>query len=61
MSTCPYCEQPIVLKARNSHKEQEVRREVTGIIKKEVMYACPHCDKVLGFGFFIGGLLTGRP
>jgi hypothetical protein len=31
------------------------------VVKKEVMYSCPHCDAVLGFGFFIGGLLTGRP
>jgi hypothetical protein len=38
-----------------------VRREVVGKIKKEVMYVCPHCDCVLGFAFFFGGLLTGRP
>jgi hypothetical protein len=30
-------------------------------VKKEIMYSCPHCDAVLGFGFFIGGLLTHRP
>ena len=38
-----------------------VEREVSGLIKKEIMYSCPHCDSILGFGFFIGGLLTQRP
>jgi hypothetical protein len=40
---------------------EEVEREVLGVIKKEIMYSCPHCDSILGFGFFFGGLLTGRP
>jgi hypothetical protein len=40
---------------------EEVNRETEGFIKKEIMYSCPHCDSILGFGFFIGGLLTGRP
>jgi hypothetical protein len=60
MAKCPYCEKQIVLKAAGS-KEHEVRREVKGSVKKEIMYSCPHCDKVLGFGFFLGGILTGRP
>jgi len=30
-------------------------------VKKEIMYSCPHCDSILGFGFFFGGLLTHRP
>jgi len=60
MAKCPYCDKPVVLNARGS-KEHEVRKEVKGSIKKETMYSCPHCDKVLGFGFFLGGLLTGRP
>ena len=60
MAKCPYCEKPVVLNTRGS-KEQEVRKEVKGSVKKEIMYSCPHCDKVLGFGFFLGGLLTGRP
>ena len=38
-----------------------VHRETEGFIKKEIMYSCPHCDSILGFGFFLGGLLTGRP
>jgi hypothetical protein len=38
-----------------------VNREVKGRLKKEVMYSCPHCNAILGFGFFFGGLLTGRP
>ncbi|MCX7001050.1 MAG: hypothetical protein NT106_12275 [Candidatus Sumerlaeota bacterium] len=61
MAKCPYCEKPVVLKASGSEKENEVRKETKGMIKKEVMYSCPHCDKVLGFGFFLGGMITGRP
>jgi hypothetical protein len=34
---------------------------VVGTVKKEIMYSCPHCGCVLGFAFFIGGMLTGRP
>jgi len=61
MAMCPYCEKPVVLKASGSEKKNEVRKETKGTIKKEVMYSCPHCDKVLGFGFFLGGMITGRP
>ncbi len=61
MPKCPYCEKPIALKAKPADRSQEIRRQVTGTVKKEVMYSCPHCDRVLGFGFFMGGLFTGRP
>ena len=61
MAKCPYCDQPVSLEAGGSEKKNEVRRETKGTIKKEVMYSCPHCDKVLGFAFFFGGALTGRP
>ena len=61
MAKCPHCEKPVVLKANTSSKQQEVLKEVSGTVKKEIMYSCPHCDKVLGFGYFMGGLLTGRP
>lgn len=40
---------------------ETVEREVSGLVKKEIMYSCPHCDSILGFGFFLGGLLTNRP
>ena len=40
---------------------EEVHKEVSGVVKKEIMYSCPHCEAILGFGFFVGGLLTGRP
>lgn len=53
MAKCPYCEKDISL--------ENVGKEVEGTIKKEVMYFCPHCKTVLGFSFFIGGALTGRP
>ncbi len=53
MAKCPHCEKEVDL--------ANVRREVQGAIKKEVMYSCPHCNSVLGFAFFFGGVLTGRP
>lgn len=61
MAKCPYCDKPVSLNASGSEKTNEVCRESKGIVKKEVMYSCPHCGKVLGFGFFLGGLLTRRP
>lgn len=61
MATCPYCEKPVVLNAGGTDKQNEIRKETKGFIKKEVMYWCPHCDRVLGFGFFLGGLYTRRP
>jgi len=53
MAKCPHCEQHVDL--------DNVQREVEGSIKKEILYSCPYCQKVLGCGFFFGGLLTGRP
>ncbi len=64
MAKCPYCKQAVDLsetKRQSADVTEEVHREVKGTVKKEIMYSCPHCDCVLGFGFFIGGLLTGRP
>jgi sarcosine oxidase delta subunit len=66
MPKCPYCKQVVTLeKTRRDTAEvalpEEIQREVSGVFKKEIMYSCPHCDSILGFGFFIGGLLTGRP
>ena len=61
MPKCPYCEQPITLEATKKDSHEEVKKEVEGLIKREVMYSCPHCDKVLGFAFFFGGHVTGRP
>ena len=58
MAKCPYCEKTVTLK---KGEQNQVRREIEGAIKKEVMYSCPHCEKVIGVGFFIGGWLTGRP
>ncbi len=57
MAICPYCQKTVTLK----DSENEVKKEVKGSAKKEVMYSCPHCNKVLGFAFFLGGVLTGRP
>jgi hypothetical protein len=64
MAICPYCKQVIELeKARRESVEvgEEVHKDVAGLIKKEVMYSCPHCECILGFGFFLGGVLTQRP
>jgi len=66
MAKCPYCKQVVTLdKTKRESAElsipEAVAKEVAGSVKKEIMYSCPHCDAVLGFGFFLGGLLTGRP
>ncbi len=61
MAKCPYCERSVRLEDTGRETADEVHKDVEGLVKKEVMYSCPHCDKVLGFAFFIGGLATGRP
>ena len=65
MPKCPHCKESITVKSVQRHQDsdesEEVNREVYGTFTKEVMYSCPHCDCVLGFSFFIGGALTGRP
>ena len=51
MAKCPYCGNGVVLKAETvADAALEVRKEMVGLIRKEVMYSCPHCDAVLGFG-----------
>ena len=66
MPKCPYCKQVVTLEKTQRESSdvsvpEGVEREVAGLIKKEIMYSCPHCESILGFGFFIGGLLTHRP
>lgn len=61
MAKCPYCRKEVTLHATRRDERNEVEKDVDGAVKKEVMYSCPHCDCVLGFAFFIGGLATGRP
>jgi hypothetical protein len=64
MAKCPHCKQPVTLekaKRETGDLPEEIHKEVVGFIKKEIMYSCPHCDAVLGFSFFFGGLATGRP
>lgn len=58
MAICPYCEMHVTL---NGNGRDRVVAESTGALKKETMYSCPHCNKVLGFAFFFGGFATGRP
>jgi phage terminase large subunit GpA-like protein len=61
MPLCPHCEKAVTLESTKKDSRDEVKKEVEGFIKREVMYSCPHCDKVLGFAFFFGGRATGRP
>ena len=64
MPKCPYCKKEVTLEKTKRDAVlmgDEIHKEVEGIVKKEIMYSCPHCDSILGFGFFFGGLLTGRP
>ncbi len=64
VAKCPYCKTVVALaetKTETASVREQVHKEVEGILKKEIMYSCPHCDSVLGFGFYFGGLLTGRP
>jgi len=62
MAKCPHCNKLVTLSEKTGTSDSRpVRKEIVGKVKKEVMYSCPHCDAVLGFGFFVGGLLTGRP
>jgi len=61
MAKCPYCEEDVELGSARKDSADEPQKDVEGLVKKEIMYSCPHCDKILGFAFFFGGLLTGRP
>jgi hypothetical protein len=64
MAKCPQCKETVTLERTRkevANASDDVHKDVVGMVKKEVMYSCPHCDVVLGFGFYIGGLLTGRP
>ena len=63
MAKCPHCNKPVSLDTAKSEspESRQVKKEVFGWIKKEIMYSCPHCDSILGFGSYFGGLLTGRP
>jgi len=53
MAKCPYCEKPVTLTAGPN----EVGRQDKGLgfWRKESMYYCPHCRKVLGFANMVRG------
>jgi hypothetical protein len=61
MAICPHCRSEVTLGDTKQETAHEVQKDVEGLVKKEVMYSCPHCDCVLGFAFFLGGFATGRP
>ena len=46
MAKCPYCEKQVTLEKNNP---DQVKREQVGWLTNQVMYSCPHCEKVLGF------------
>lgn len=52
MARCPHCEGRGTLdtatKDEGSAESQQVHKDVSGLIKKEVLYSCPHCGVVLG-------------
>ncbi|MBM4102525.1 MAG: hypothetical protein FJ263_00540 [Planctomycetes bacterium] len=58
MGKCPHCEKDVTLKYAGG-EAQEILRQVQGLMKKEVMYVCPHCRHILGFGR-ISWFLTGQ-
>jgi phage terminase large subunit GpA-like protein len=62
MAKCPHCNKEVTLNStKKDESPEELHKEVEGMIKKEVMYSCPHCECVLGFAFFLGGMATNRP
>ena len=65
MSKCPYCKKPVILKKTRKDARDyplEVLKEAAGKVNgKQIMYSCPHCECVLGFGFFVGGISESRP
>jgi hypothetical protein len=54
MVKCPYCEKPVTLEKGDPN---EVKRQDKGLgfWRKESMYSCPHCHKVLGFSNMVRG------
>jgi hypothetical protein len=47
VAKCPYCKQVVTLdKAKRESADismpEAVHKEVAGVIKKEIMYSCPH-------------------
>ena len=54
MPLCPHCSQQVTPDSATKDSHDEIHKEIEGFIKKEVMYSCPHCDKILGFAYFLG-------
>jgi uncharacterized protein with PIN domain len=52
MAKCPHCDEYLTLESTKQDAEDEVERETLGTAKKEVMYACPHCNSILGFAIY---------
>ncbi|MFH1836366.1 MAG: hypothetical protein ABH851_09280 [Methanobacteriota archaeon] len=43
MARCPFCESEVSLDTVKTEKKG------AGILKQEILYSCPRCDKILGF------------
>jgi uncharacterized protein with PIN domain len=55
MAKCPYCKQAITLektKRESAEPVETIHKDMKGFIQKEIMYSCPHCESVLGFGCY---------
>lgn len=64
MAKCPHCKQAVTLdraKREVAEAPDQVHKDVVGIMKLEIMYSCPHCECILGFGYFRTGPFTQRP
>jgi len=62
MPKCPYCKQVLTLDKTNREAAdvsflEGVEREVSGLVKKEIMYSCPHCDSILGLASSLAACL----
>ncbi len=44
MAKCPHCEGDVALATTREDEASEVHKSLDGLIKKGVMYSCPHCQ-----------------
>jgi len=54
MAKCPHCEKSVTLQ-RGGQNEVDREDKGIGFWRKESMYSCPHCRKVLGFANMVRG------
>ncbi|MBU0980715.1 MAG: hypothetical protein KJ709_07965 [Nanoarchaeota archaeon] len=44
MAKCPYCNKIV--------KIDDIKMESTGWLANKKMFSCPHCESILGMGFW---------